>query len=82
MTPFRDRTLALLDDREQLDAIISDGTERARAIAEATLRDVVDRVGFLPGSRARVLRCPPSESPWPIPEPWAAGAAGLPDLDR
>ena len=48
VTPFRNRTLELLDDRDQLDAIIRDGTERARAIAEATLRDVVDRVGFLP----------------------------------
>jgi tryptophanyl-tRNA synthetase len=48
VTPLRDRTLALLEDSEQLDAIIADGTRRARAIAEATWKDVQDRVGFLP----------------------------------
>jgi len=48
VTPFRNRTLELLEDRQQLDEIIQDGTARARAIAEATLRDVVDRVGLLP----------------------------------
>ena len=47
VTPFRDRTMELLDDAEQLDRIIRDGTERAGAIAEATLRDVFDRVGFV-----------------------------------
>ncbi|GAA2119149.1 tryptophan--tRNA ligase [Nocardioides bigeumensis] len=50
VTPFRDRTLELLDDREHLDGIIAAGTDRARAVAEATLRDVLDRVGFLPAS--------------------------------
>ncbi len=52
VTPFRDRTLELLDDPAALDAIIADGTDRAAAIAEATLADVLDRVGFLP-RRAR-----------------------------
>jgi tryptophanyl-tRNA synthetase len=47
VTPFRDKTMELLDDAEQLDRIIRDGTERAAAIAEATLRDVFDRVGFV-----------------------------------
>jgi tryptophanyl-tRNA synthetase len=47
VTPFRDRTLALLDDRAQLDAILRDGCERANAVAERTLSDVYDRVGFV-----------------------------------
>jgi tryptophanyl-tRNA synthetase len=51
VTPFRDRTLALLDDPEQLDAVLHQGAERAGAVAAATLRDVYDRVGFLPRSR-------------------------------
>jgi tryptophanyl-tRNA synthetase len=46
VTPFRDRTLELLDDRAQLDAILRDGSERANAVAERTLADVYDRVGF------------------------------------
>ncbi len=47
VTPFRDRTLALLDDRSQLDAVLRDGAERAGAVAERTLADVYDRVGFV-----------------------------------
>ncbi len=47
VTPFRDRTLALLDDRAQLDAVLRDGAERAGAVAERTLADVYDRVGFV-----------------------------------
>jgi tryptophanyl-tRNA synthetase len=51
VTPFRDRTLELLSDRAQLDAILRDGTERAAAVAERTLADVFDRVGFVPPAR-------------------------------
>jgi tryptophanyl-tRNA synthetase len=51
VTPFRDRTLELLTDRAQLDAILRDGTERAAAVAERTLADVYDRVGFVPAGR-------------------------------
>jgi len=47
VTPFRDRVLELLDDATELDRIVRDGTERARSIADATLRDVFDRVGFV-----------------------------------
>jgi tryptophanyl-tRNA synthetase len=47
VTPFRDRTLELLDDTEQLDALLRDGAERARAVASKTLSDVYDHVGFL-----------------------------------
>ena len=47
VTPFRDRTLELLEDRAHLDAVLASGAEKASAVAEATLRDVYDRVGFV-----------------------------------
>jgi tryptophanyl-tRNA synthetase len=47
VTPFRDRTMALLDDRAELDAVLARGAERAREVASRTLADVYDRVGFL-----------------------------------
>jgi tryptophanyl-tRNA synthetase len=47
VTPFRERTLALLEDRGHLDEVLRRGAEQANAVAEATLRDVYDRVGFL-----------------------------------
>ena len=46
VTPFRDRTLELLDDTARLDAILLAGAEKAGAVAERTLADVYDRVGF------------------------------------
>jgi tryptophanyl-tRNA synthetase len=46
VTPFRDRTLELLDDQQHLMDILESGRRRAAAIAEATLRDVFQRVGF------------------------------------
>jgi tryptophanyl-tRNA synthetase len=48
VTPFRDRTLALLEDKAQLAAVIAEGAARAAVVAEKTLRDVYDRVGFVP----------------------------------
>lgn len=51
VTPFRDRTFELLDDRAQLDAVLRSGAEQASAVAEATLRDVYDRVGFVPAGQ-------------------------------
>ncbi|WP_435743512.1 tryptophan--tRNA ligase [Nocardioides sp. SYSU DS0663] len=47
VTPFRDRTLALLDDRAHLDDVLRRGAETAGAVAEATLGDVYQRVGFV-----------------------------------
>jgi tryptophanyl-tRNA synthetase len=47
VTPFRNRTMELLDDKAQLDAILREGAERAGAVAERTLADVYDRVGFV-----------------------------------
>ena len=47
VTPFRDRTLELLGDRAQLDGILAAGAARANEVAERTLADVYDRVGFV-----------------------------------
>jgi tryptophanyl-tRNA synthetase len=51
LNPLRERTRQLLEDRTELERILAEGAERAGAVAEATLRDVYDRVGFLPASR-------------------------------
>jgi tryptophanyl-tRNA synthetase len=51
VTPFRDRTLELLADQQHLLDIIEAGRQQASAIAEATLRDVFQRVGFAAASR-------------------------------
>jgi tryptophanyl-tRNA synthetase len=47
VTPFRDRTFELLDDRAELDKILATGAERAHAVATDTLAAVYDRVGFV-----------------------------------
>jgi tryptophanyl-tRNA synthetase len=47
VTPFRDRTLELLDDRAELDKILATGADRAGAVAADTLATVYDRVGFV-----------------------------------
>ena len=51
VTPYRDRTLALLADPAELDRILAEGAERARDVASTTLARVYDRVGFLPTKR-------------------------------
>ena len=51
VTPFRDRTLELLEDRAELDALLRRGAERANEVAERTLADVYDRVGFVRSGR-------------------------------
>jgi tryptophanyl-tRNA synthetase len=50
VTPFRDRVHELLDDRSELESILAAGADRATEVAGATLRDVYERVGFLPRS--------------------------------
>lgn len=47
VTPFRTRTLELLDDPTELDSILARGAERARPIAAATIKRVYDKVGLL-----------------------------------
>ena len=51
VTPFRDRTLELLDDHAELDGVLRRGAARANEVAEQTLADVYDRVGFVPAGR-------------------------------
>jgi tryptophanyl-tRNA synthetase len=51
VTPFRDRTLELLADQAYLTAVLQKGAETAGAVAEATLRDVYQRVGFIAPAR-------------------------------
>jgi tryptophanyl-tRNA synthetase len=45
--PIQERTRTLLDDPAQLDKILAIGAEKARSVAEVTLRTVYERVGFL-----------------------------------
>src|SRR3954464_2613425 len=47
VTPFRERTLELLDDQAYLTEVLAQGAAQARAVAEGTLRDVYQRVGFV-----------------------------------
>lgn len=46
--PFQERTRTFLDDPAQLDKVLATGVERARAVAAETLRQVYERIGFLP----------------------------------
>ncbi|NHC23305.1 tryptophan--tRNA ligase [Nocardioides sp. IC4_145] len=47
VTPFRERTLELLDDQAHLMSVLRRGAETAGAVAEATIKDVYQRVGFV-----------------------------------
>lgn len=47
VTPFRDKTLELLDHQDHLQQVLAQGAETAGEVAEATLRDVYQRVGFV-----------------------------------
>ena len=51
VTPFRERTLELLDDQTYLTDVLRQGVEQAGAVAEATLRDVYQRVGFVAAAK-------------------------------
>ena len=48
VSPLRERVRAYLDDPAELDRILAHGAERARGIAAVTLKNVYDKVGFLP----------------------------------
>ena len=45
-TPYRERTLQLLAERTELEAILARGAARAREVASATLSDVYARIGL------------------------------------
>jgi len=47
VTPFRERTLELLDDQTYLTEVLRRGADEAGEVARATLRDVYQRVGFV-----------------------------------
>jgi tryptophanyl-tRNA synthetase len=47
MAPIQQRTAVYLDDPAQLDKLLGVGAEKARAVAEPTLRTAYERVGFL-----------------------------------
>jgi tryptophanyl-tRNA synthetase len=51
VTPFRERTLELLEDRAYLDEVLRQGAAEAGAVARGTLRDVYERVGFVAGGQ-------------------------------
>ncbi len=51
VTPFRDRTLELLDDQAYLAEVLRQGAEIAGEVAERTLADVYQRVGFVAAGR-------------------------------
>jgi len=57
VTPFRDRTLQLLDERTELESILAAGAERARQVASRTLADVYRKIGLLP-ARSRPAAVP------------------------
>src|SRR6266542_3612076 len=46
--PIQERTKAYLDEPGHLDKVFAIGADKARAVAAPTLREVYDRVGFLP----------------------------------
>ena len=48
LEPFQDRYRRWSEDPEALDTILADGAERARAVAQETMANVRERVGFLP----------------------------------
>ena len=48
--PVRERALELLADPAELDRLLSANADRANEVAEATLKKVYDRIGFLPRS--------------------------------
>ncbi|QUL77950.1 MULTISPECIES: tryptophan--tRNA ligase [unclassified Brevibacterium] len=47
LNPVRERVLELLEDRAELQAILDRGAEKAGEIADATLREVYDKIGFI-----------------------------------
>ena len=91
VTPFRDRTLELLDDQKQLSAVLEQGRQQATEVAEATLARRL-AAGRVRGARppwphcwvkvSKVFRVPVIGVALSIPEPWASTAAGLPHRPR
>jgi tryptophanyl-tRNA synthetase len=51
VVPIQRRFHEFYDDEETLDAVLADGAERARAIAQDTMEQVRERVGFVRAKR-------------------------------
>jgi tryptophanyl-tRNA synthetase len=56
---FKQRTEEILADSDRLDAVLAEGSERARSVASRTLAEVYDRIGFL-GARPLPAAVPPA----------------------
>jgi tryptophanyl-tRNA synthetase len=65
-TPIRARTEELLGDPAELDRILARGAAAAQQVAARTLREVYDRVGFLP---AAATPAAPTATPSDLPVP-------------
>jgi tryptophanyl-tRNA synthetase len=52
VTPVRQRTQELLDDRAELERLLAAGAARAREVAAPTVRTAYERAGFLPPAGA------------------------------
>lgn len=55
VTPFRERTLELLDAQDHLMDVLRQGRRVADEVAEATLKDVYQRVGFVAPAKGGAL---------------------------
>jgi tryptophanyl-tRNA synthetase len=47
LAPIRDRADELMSDTTELDRLLASGAEKARTVAQATLADVYEKVGFI-----------------------------------
>ena len=47
LAPIRDRANELMSDTVELDRLLASGADKARTVAEATLADVYEKVGFI-----------------------------------
>jgi len=46
VNPFREKTLALLNDEKELNSLMNEGAQKAEKVAAATLKSVYEKVGF------------------------------------
>jgi tryptophanyl-tRNA synthetase len=51
LTPIRERYLELMENARELDRLLAEGAERARAQADPKLQLMMERMGFLPAPR-------------------------------
>ncbi len=54
--PMRERAAGLKAEPDRVSGILADGAERARRVAAETLREVRERMGFLPATSAALSR--------------------------